>query len=118
MADRGKRDLPATPERRQQRRVRVLLGARIAYHDGAQYFDCMICDLTSTGARISLPKNQPISSSVYLINMRDRTAHEAKVVWNNGKDAGLMFSKLFPLDEIPDPGRLYLNQHWHERAMR
>ena len=118
MAGNDKRDLPPTPERRPQRRTRVLLGARIAYQDGAQCFDCTIRDLTNAGARISLPRNQPMPSLVYLINMRDRTAHEAKVAWNNGKEAGLSFLASYPLNEIVDPKLAYLKQLWHERAMR
>ena len=112
------RDIPRAPDRRPQRRTRVLLGARISYSDGAQHFDCTIRDLTNAGARISLPRNQPIPSIVYLINMRDRTAHEAKVAWNNGKEAGLSFIKSFPLGDIDDPNLLYLKQLWHERALR
>ena len=95
-----------------------MLYARIAYHDGAHHFDCTIRDLTNAGARISLPKNQPIPSMVYLIDMRDRTAHEANVAWNNGKEAGLSFISSFPLNEIVDPKLSYLKQLWHERAMR
>lgn len=57
-------------------------------------------------------------SMVYLINMRDRTAHEATVAWNNGKEAGLSFLKSFPLNEITDPKLSYLKRLWHERAMR
>ena len=118
MPGNGTRNLPPTPERRPQRRLRVLLGARIAFHDGAQHFDCTIRDLTNVGARILLPRNQPMPSLVYLINMRDRTAHEAKVAWNNGKEAGLSFIQSFPLNEIVDPKLSYLKQLWHERAMR
>ncbi len=118
MAGTDNRDLPLVPERRPQRRTRVLLGALIVYHDGAQHFDCMMRDLTSVGARIALPRNQPMPSLVYLINMRDRTAHEAKVAWNSGKAAGLSFLNSFPLSEITDPKLSYLKQLWHERAMR
>jgi|SRR6185437_2553235 hypothetical protein len=118
MAGNGTRNLQATPERRPQRRTRVLLGGLVAFFDGAQHFDCTIRDLTKTGARISLPRNQPIPSNVYLINMRDRTAHQAKVAWNNGKGAGLSFVKSLSLSEITDPKLAYLKRLWHERAAR
>lgn len=112
------RDHPPTPERRPQRRRRVLLGGLIAFLEGAQHFDCTIRDVTNAGARISLPRNQPIPSTVYLINMRDRTAHEAGVAWNSGKEAGLSFLKSYPLNEITDPKLSFLKQLWHARAMR
>lgn len=118
MSGNGTRDLPPTPERRPQRRTRVLLGGLIAFFEGTQYFDCTIRDLTNTGARVSLPRNQPIPSNVYLVNMRDRTAHEARVAWNNGKEAGLSFIKSFPLSETSEPKLIYLKKLWHERAMR
>ena len=118
MSGNDTRNLPPTPERRPQRRTKVLLGGLIAFFDRAQHFDCTIRDLTNSGARILLPRNQPIPSKVYLINMRDRTAHETKVAWNNGKEAGLAYITSFPLSDIADPKLSYLKQLWHERAMR
>ena len=118
MAENDRRDLPPTSDRRPQRRTRVLLGGIIAFFDGAEHFDCTIRDLTNAGARVARPRNQPIPSMVYLVNMRDRTAHEAKVAWSNGKEVGLSFIKSFALHEIADPNLAYLKRLWHERAMR
>lgn len=112
--------IPQHPEsdRRPQKRKRVLIGARVTYGDGAHYFDCTIRDLSEAGARITLPRGQPMPSNVYLINLRDRTAHEASVKWNNGTEAGLAFNTSFALAEVTDPQLGYLKRLWLERAAR
>src|SRR5438552_7338617 len=82
-------DLPPTADRRPQRRRRTLLGGRVTFNDGAHVFDCTIRDLSDGGARITVPGQQPIAPHVFLINIRDRVAYEALVVWNRGGQAGL-----------------------------
>ena len=101
---------PRVVERRPKPRRRVLLSGRVSLSEGVHHFDCTIRDLTDAGARITVAKSQLIPSSVFLINMRDRTVHESKVVWNNGREVGLSFSRSFSLAEIPDPKLLYLKR--------
>jgi hypothetical protein len=101
---------PPLTERRPKPRKRVLFGGRVSYLDGTQHFDCSIRDLSETGARITLKPGLPIPSKVYLIDTRNRTAHEAKVVWNNGREAGLEFVTSFALSAIDNPQLLYLRR--------
>jgi hypothetical protein len=101
---------PPRVERRPKPRKRVLLGGRIVYANGEHHFDCTIRDLSETGARILIPRGQPIPANVYLIETRDRKVHEASVVWNNGREAGLHFSKSFALAEVVDPKLTYLKR--------
>ena len=101
---------PPLAERRPKPRKRVLFGGRVTYSEGAKHFDCSIRDLSESGARISLKPGVPIPSSVYLIDTRNRTVHESRVVWNNGREAGLQFIKSFPLSGIDDPRLSYLKR--------
>ena len=96
-------------ERRPKSRKRVLYRGRIVYAEGQGHFDCPIRDLTDAGARIAL-RGQPIPSSVYLINLSDRTVHKARVVWNDGREAGLQFQSSVALADIIDPGLAYLKK--------
>jgi hypothetical protein len=101
---------PPLVERRPKPRKRVVFGGHVSYSDGAYHFGCTIRDLSETGARISLKPGQPMPSSVHLIDTRNRVVHESKVVWNNGREAGLRFLNSFAISAISDPKLLYLKR--------
>ena len=98
-------------ERRPKRRKRVLLGALIVSTDGSRYFNCSIRDVNDAGGRILL-KGQNIPSRFYLIELRDRIAHEAKVVWENGEEFGVSFETTFRLADVTDPAKDFLSKAW------
>jgi hypothetical protein len=97
------------PERRPKRRARALLQAIITYG---------IRDLSESGARLAIPKSFLFPSAFYLINVRARSVHDARVIWCGGAQAGVEFAKTFPLSEISDPQLGYLKRLWLERAAR
>jgi len=111
-------ELPPTAERRPERRRRTLLGGRVSYDDGAHVFDCTIRDLSTGGARITVPGQQPIARNVFLINIRDRVVYEADVVWNKGGHAGLSFRRTLQIADLADKDLEYLRRLWLERAAR
>jgi len=101
---------PPMAERRPKPRKRVLLGGRIVYQNGDRYFDCSIRDVSESGARILLKPGEPIPSKVYLIETQKRIVHEARVAWNNGREAGLQFLDSFPVASIENKELLYLKR--------
>ena len=102
-------------ERRPKRRQRVLLGGIVAFADGSQSFKCLIRDVSETGARV-FPRGQQVPSDFYLIHMRDRLAYEAKVVWTNGKEVGVLFKKHIRLADIVDPTKHFLTRLWFDQV--
>ncbi|HVE04657.1 MAG TPA: PilZ domain-containing protein [Rhizomicrobium sp.] len=112
-------NLPALHvERRPERRRRTLLGGCVAFDDGKQAVDCTIRNLSTGGARITLPPGREIPGHVFLIHMRDRLVYDAVIVWKKGSEAGLCFSKVLQLGEFSDPRLAYLQELWLERAAR
>jgi c-di-GMP-binding flagellar brake protein YcgR len=103
-------DPPPLAERRPKPRKRVIFGGRIVYQNGERHFDCTIRDISETGAKIALKPGVPIPSSVYLIDIRSRIVHEAKVMWNNGREAGLQFLSSFAVAAIEKKELLYLKR--------
>src|SRR5690348_3618271 len=81
-------DLPPIAERRPKTRKRVLLSGIIAYSDGAHSFHCTIRNLSESGARLAVTNNALFPSDFYLINIRDRVAYDAKLVWNRSSEIG------------------------------
>ena len=109
---------PPPAERRPTRRRRTLLAARVSYNDGATVFDCMIRDLSLSGARISLSRDVPLPTQIYLINIKDQLAYQSIVVWNKKGQAGVHFLKTLRLGELNDPALAYLKRLWLDRAAR
>src|SRR6187399_1947297 len=81
-------DSPPPAERRPKARQRVLLTGIVAYANGAHSFHCTIRNLSETGARLAVGNNTQFPSDFYLINIRDRVVHEAKLAWNKGTEIG------------------------------
>ena len=109
---------PQSPlvERRPTRRRRTLLAGRVCFDAGSEIFDCTIRNLSASGARITVPKDQPLPKTLYLIKLRDRVAFEATVVWTKGTEAGLAFRRTLSLGELNDPKLAYLHRLWFEHS--
>jgi hypothetical protein len=90
-------------ERRPKSRKRVLLTGIIASAGGDHSFGCTIRDLSETGARIVLPKGARLPLDFYLINIRDRTAYESRLVRSHGVEAGITFKRTLPLSNLTHP---------------
>jgi hypothetical protein len=110
-------DMPPPSERRPKPRKRMLLSAIITYGGGNYSFECAIRDLSETGARVGVGKH-PFPSEFYLINIRDRVAYDAKVVWNDANNIGVTFKKTYPLSGVVDPSLSYLKRLWLAKATR
>lgn len=109
-------DAPPPAERRPKGRKRVLLTGIVAHGLGAHSFHCTIRNLSESGARLAVGNNALFPSDIYLINIRDRVAYEAKVVWNKGSEIGVTFTHTMPLDGITDPALAFLKQLWLTKA--
>jgi hypothetical protein len=107
---------PPVAERRPKSRKRVLLTGIIAYGNGAHSFHCTFRNLSETGARLTVGHNAQFPSDFYLINIRDRVAYDAKLVWNRGGEIGITFKHTIPLAGIADPALAFLKQLWLTKA--
>ena len=118
MADRPKSELPPPVDRRIQARKRVILGAVAVGGVGNTSFKCRIKDLTQNSARIVVPERQVVPTSIYLINIRDRTAHGAVVIWTRGLESGLQLVSTIDLATTADPSDEFLKKIWTAHSPR
>jgi len=102
--------------KRPTRRKRVLYAGIIAHADGDFGLDCTIHDLGEDGALIAVHGESEIPSNFYLINIRDRIAYDAKVIWNIGAYAGVTYEKVQRLIDIFDPSLNFLKRMWQART--
>jgi hypothetical protein len=103
-------ELPPMAERRPAQRRRVIWRGRCAYLDGSRNFNCTIRDCSETGARIAITGAQMLPQRFYLIDRTNRTAHEAKVIWSDGKQFGLTFLNSFDVDTIKSRDLAFLKR--------
>lgn len=78
-------------ERRTEHRRRILKGAIIKFNNGFGNLECVLRNLTSSGARISMGQTGGIPSRIQIHIAGERTAIEALVQWRTPRDIGLSF---------------------------
>jgi hypothetical protein len=103
---------------RAARRQKALLPGVIASLDGKSSFDCVIKDLSTAGARLTIPRSAKLQQPFYFINVRDRVVHRASVVWQSENNIGLRFHATLSLSTGLDPSLHFLNRLWLQRAVR
>jgi hypothetical protein len=77
-----------------KREARKLLGqsAWITLEGGFAARQCVVQDISSAGAKISVDDAATLPSTLRLAFARDaRTGHKCQVVWRRGRSAGLKF---------------------------
>jgi hypothetical protein len=104
-------DEPPIADRRPERRQKVLLAGVIAYDQGRHSFKCSIKDVTPGGARIKSSAPLPtLPPEVYLINLKTRLIHRARVTWTTEKEAGLELMASVDPEKRDNPDGPYLKR--------
>ena len=78
-------------ERRSEHRRRILKGAVLKFNNGFGNLECVVRNLTSSGARVSMGQTNGIPSRLQVHISGERTPIEALVRWRNPRDIGLSF---------------------------
>lgn len=96
---------PIVADERMMWRKRVLRGGKIVYGEEGEYsLDCLIHDVSDSGARISLKPNEFIPTNFYLVDAQTGLAHEASATWirvmKSIPQFGLKFSKTHELETV------------------
>lgn len=84
---------PAGVERRRAVRIPVAWAARISNADAAFEAECMIVDISATGARISFQGSGQLPKRLELFVVQSNSLMGATVIWQLGRDAGLDFDE-------------------------
>lgn len=105
MAEEHLNDMPAPAgiDARKFERKRIPLKSRMLDMNGDVLTDCTIVDLSVVGAQVSLPTTDSIPDRVYIVELTNRVAYEARVAWWRPSAAGLAFQEVYKLDEdVPE----------------
>ena len=96
---------PIVADERMVWRKRVLRGGKIVYGEEGKFsLDCLIHDISESGARISLKPNEFIPTRFYLVDAQTSLAHEATASWirviKSVPQFGLKFAQTYELDNL------------------
>ncbi len=84
---------------RRSKRVRTYLRGKLFYGRGAFTIDCVIRNISPSGAQLRVQSGANIPDSVYLIDVARRTAFEATVKWRRRDGGvGLKFNAVHDLE--------------------
>ena len=98
---------PANDLRRSVR-VRTFFGGRIVFHDGAYIYDCIVRDLSESGARVEIPEARMIPRRFYFLVSKEEVAYDCELVWRTRMMAGIRFRETIQLATCQDPKLGYL----------
>lgn len=81
-----------TQEQRRRQRHKTLKTGKILLAGGLSVVDCVIRDLSESGARLEVWDNTAVPGSFRLICLADNTMRQAQVVWRNDRRVGVAFT--------------------------
>ena len=99
-------------------RQKTLLPGIVTTLDGRSSFDCVVRDLSANGAKLALRDSEKLPELFFFINVQDRVAHKAKLVWRSNGAIGASFQSTLALRSGIAPSLRFLNRLWVERAAR
>jgi len=88
-------------ERRKQSRRRVLKEGKIVFADGLRVLDCVIRDMSESGAKLLIANTVSLPDAFYLFEKSSSLLYPASVAWRQPNSIGVEFSG--PARSIHDP---------------
>jgi hypothetical protein len=103
---------PAAKVERSDRQRTILRGKVVFGLLASRSLDCVIRDLSPSGAKIRLAGPELLPNVVWLLDLCRGQASEAQVVWARDRDAGLKFLRTRSLSEEIAPDFRAMRQLW------
>lgn len=78
-------------EHRRATRRRALKGAQIIFNEGSSVIDCVVRDLSETGAKLKIPSPIGVPDTFTLSVQGDNTRRKCRVAWRRATELGVAF---------------------------
>ena len=104
--------------RRHALRQKAALPAILVALDNGMSLDCVIKDVSETGAKLAIPPSRQIPKLFFVIDVRTRMAHRAELIWQTKEEIGVQYQSTMALTASLDRSLRFLNRLWLERAAR
>ena len=106
---------PLVEDQRRAARKKVYFRGKIVYGGMGEFsLDCMINDVSATGAKITLNKNEFIPQHFFLIDLQNDVVHECVVMWIKVRETitkfGLSFTHTHHFSHLTNPKLQFLKK--------
>jgi hypothetical protein len=78
-------------EARRSERIRAFLGAKIIFNNRMSIIDCVVRNISATGAKLALAGSLPVPGEFELQIPQKGCSYRARLVWRNNEGAGVEF---------------------------
>lgn len=107
------RPMPSYLERRSEPRVPTSAPGRVLHGDKlALWADCVIKDISQSGAKIELSHFYRLPPRFVLMHFQEGVAFEVVLKWRRGDLAGMAFEHRHQMDQITDPRLAPVVEAW------
>jgi hypothetical protein len=90
------------PEARRSERVKTLLGAKIIFNNRMSVVDCVVRNISSSGAKLALTDSLPIPGEFELRIPQKGCSYRARLVWRNSEGVGVEFRPPADAESSPE----------------
>src|SRR4051794_27059358 len=101
------------PNQRVAPRLKVLLAAKMIFNNGQSALDCLIRNLSDTGAKLIVSAAVTLPECFDLIIPQKSLTRRARIAWRRGEDIGVRFEAGHP-SESSDPDASALKRRIRE----
>src|SRR5947209_11123410 len=99
---------PADDDLRRAARVRMFVGGRIVFNEGAYSYNCVVRDMSESGARVEIPAARLIPRRFYFLTSKEEDAYDSELVWRTHSMAGVKVRQAIDIASCQDPRLFYL----------
>jgi hypothetical protein len=85
-------DAQPTSEPRNSPRQRSLMGASLSFHNGRSTVDCLVRNISESGARLSVSPAVSLPQTIELLIPQKGMTRAARVVWRSESEVGVAFA--------------------------
>lgn len=99
-------------------RKKTYLFGLLVHGNGTFTLDCIVRNISTGGAKVTLAQRQPLPGNIYLIVVKYGLACRAEIAWLSFPARGLRFADMhFVADSLPQE-LMFLRQLWLEHCPR
>jgi hypothetical protein len=102
----------ASDERRNAARSRTLLQGKLIVGDALYSAECVIIDLSATGARVRVSRDFRLGPPLSLLFVTDGQLVDVAAAWRRGEEAGLVITGEHDLKTDRHPNRRQIRELW------
>ncbi len=110
--------LSISADRRAAGRHRALLAGKLANDDATTTIDCVIRNISNTGAMIETATPQLIPNRLHLVQVKEGTVWDVEVVWRRGNRIGLALGERHDLRDTTETQLKALRAIWSQMTLR